>query len=214
MPVHRNWITGHHIKEGYGLSETSPALSMNPMTLEEFSGAVGLPMPSTEIRILRDDGTEAGTGEAGEVCARGPQVMSGYWNRPDANNEVFTEDGFFRTGDIGLVTDDGFLKIVDRKKDMVLVSGFNVFPNEIEAVVAAFPGVAECACIGVPDEKTGEALRLFVVCAPDTGVTERDIIDQCRKELTAYKVPRQIRFIDELPKSAVGKILRRELRNR
>lgn len=207
-------VSGHHIKEGYGLSETAPALAANPIAWPDFSGTVGLPMPSTEISILRDDDTEAGIGEEGEVCARGPQVMRGYWNRDDANAEVFTKDGFFRTGDIGLITEEGRLKIVDRKKDMVLVSGFNVFPNEIEAVVAALDGVIESACIGVPDERTGEALRLFVAKVPGSELTEEDVVAHCRKELTAYKVPRQIRFIDALPKSSVGKILRRELRSK
>lgn len=205
-------ITGKHIKEGYGLSETSPILCINPMSITHFTGSCGLPVSSTEIKLLTDDDQEAGLGEPGEICARGPQVMQGYWNKPEANKTAFTEDGFFRTGDIGVFDQKGFLRIVDRKKDMILVSGFNVYPNEIEAVVAAFDGVAECACIGVPDPKTGEAVRVFVVKKPGAEVSEEALIRYCRENLTAYKVPRQIRFVEALPKSNVGKILRRELR--
>lgn len=151
-------------------------------------------------------------GESGEVCVKGPQVMRGYWNQPEANAAAFTADGYFRTGDVGLITPEGFLKIVDRKKDMVIVSGFNVFPNEIEAVASACPGVAECACVGVSDEKTGEAVKLFVVKVPQNPLTAEEIIAHCRKALTAYKVPKTVLFVDALPKSTVGKILRRELR--
>ena len=154
-------LTGKHLKEGYGLSETSPVLCINPMSVTEFTETCGLPVPSTEIKLLDDEGNEVPEGEAGEICARGPQVMKGYWNNDDANRAAFTPDGFFRTGDIGVLTDGGFLKIVDRKKDMVIVSGFNVYPNEVEAAVTACPGVAECACIGVPDDKTGEAVRVL-----------------------------------------------------
>jgi long-chain acyl-CoA synthetase len=205
-------VTGQHILEGYGLSETSPVLTLNAPG-DTFSATVGLPLPSTEIRLLDDAGHDVAPGQAGEVCARGPQVMRGYWQKPEANAAAFTADGFFRTGDIGLFDARGFLKIVDRKKDMVLVSGFNVYPNEIEAVVAACPGVAECACVGVPDEKTGEAVRLFVVKAPGAAITEDSVVAHCKRELSAYKVPRHVRFLDALPKSTVGKILRRELRN-
>jgi long-chain acyl-CoA synthetase len=206
-------ITGNFIREGYGLSETSPVLSFNPASISDFSGTTGLPMPGTDIRLLGDDGVEVALGQAGEVCAKGPQVMSGYWNQPEANAAAFTADGYFRTGDVGLFTPEGYLKIVDRKKDMVIVSGFNVFPNEVEAVASACPGVAECACVGVPDDKTGEAVKLFVVKAPGATLMADDVINHCRKEMTAYKLPKIVRFIEALPKSTVGKILRRELRD-
>ena len=206
-------LTGRHIKEGYGLSETSPVLCLNPTSVTHFTGTCGVPLPSTEIILVDEAGAEVPAGEAGEICARGPQVMAGYWNNEEANQAAFTEGGYFRTGDIGVFVEGGFLKIVDRKKDMVIVSGFNVYPNEIEAVVTGCEGIAECACIGVPDPKTGEALRVFAVKAPGADVTDADVIAHCRKELTAYKVPRQIVFLDALPKSNVGKILRRELRD-
>jgi long-chain acyl-CoA synthetase len=173
---------------------------------------VGVPFPSTHIKLLDDDGREVAPGEAGEVCARGPQVMRGYWQKPEANATAFTVDGYFRTGDVGVFDPSGHLRIVDRKKDMVLVSGFNVYPNEVEAIAAACPGVAECACVGVPDEKTGEAVRLFVVRAAGATLTPDDLLEHCRRELAAYKVPKQVRFLDALPKSTVGKILRRDLR--
>jgi long-chain acyl-CoA synthetase len=205
-------ITGQIIREGYGLSETSPVLSFNPWDLTEFSGTTGLPMPSTDIKLLDDEGREVGKGEAGEICAKGPQVMSGYWEKPEANAAAFTTDGYFRTGDVGVFDEKGLLKIVDRKKDMIIVSGFNVYPNEVEAVATACPGVMECACIGVPDDKTGEAVKLFVVKAPNATLTNEDLVTHCRKEMTAYKMPKIVQFIDALPKSAVGKILRRELR--
>ncbi|MDM0111118.1 AMP-binding protein [Variovorax sp. J22R133] len=206
-------ITGKYIREGYGLSETGPLLAFNPAGITDFNGTTGLPLPLTDIKLLDEDGNEVPTGQAGEVCARGPQVMSGYWNQPEANAAAFTADGYFRTGDVGVLDERGFLRIVDRKKDMVLVSGFNVFPNEIEAVVGACPGVAESACIGVPDEKTGEAVKLFVVKTPGAELDADDVIAHCRKQLTAYKVPRIVRFTEALPKTAVGKILRRDLRN-
>ena len=205
-------LTGKHIKEGYGLSETSPILCVNPMSVTEFTATCGLPVPSTDIKLIDDDGNEVPEGEAGEICARGPQVMRGYWNNDTANATAFTPDGYFKTGDVGIFTAGGFLKIVDRKKDMVIVSGFNVYPNEVEAVVTACHGVAECACIGVPDSKTGEAVRVYVVKAPFADVTPEMIIAHCRKDLAAYKVPKQIHFVDALPKSNVGKILRRDLR--
>ncbi len=207
-------LTGHHIKEGYGLSETAPILCLNPISGSAFSGACGLPLPSTEIRLLDDEGREVAEGEAGEICARGPQVMQGYWNNEAANAAAFTDHGFFRTGDIGVFTEDGFVKIVDRKKDMILVSGFNVYPNEVEATVTACDGIAECACIGVADEKSGEAVRVYAVRAAGATVSEADVIAHCRKELAGYKVPKQIVFVDALPTSTVGKILRRELRTR
>lgn len=204
--------TGKHLKEGYGLSETSPILCINPMSVTAFTESCGLPVPSTDIKLLDAEDNEVAAGEAGEICAKGPQVMRGYWNNDEANAAAFTEDGYFRTGDIGVFTEEGFLKIVDRKKDMVIVSGFNVYPNEVEAVVTGCNGVAECACIGVPDPKTGEALRVYAVRAADADLTDADVVAHCREELAGYKVPKQIVFLDALPKSNVGKILRRELR--
>jgi long-chain acyl-CoA synthetase len=205
-------ITGQFIREGYGLSETSPVLTFNPASITAFTGTTGLPLPSTDIKLLKDDDTEAAPGEAGEVCAKGPQVMRGYWNQPEANRAAFTHDGYFRTGDVGVFDERGFLKIVDRKKDMVIVSGFNVYPNEVEAVASELTGVAECACIGVPDDKTGEAVALFVVAAQGAALTHDAVREHCRGRLTAYKVPKSVRFVEALPKSTVGKILRRELR--
>jgi len=205
-------ITGTDILEGYGLSETSPILTLNPMTGSGFSATVGLPLPSTDIKLLDASSEEVAIGEAGEICAKGPQVMKGYWQKPEANAAAFTADDYFRTGDIGVFDAEGRLKIVDRKKDMIIVSGFNVYPNEVEAVAAACAGVAECACVGVPDEKTGEAVRLFVVKAAEATLTEEGLVAHCRREMTSYKVPRHVRFVDALPKSAVGKILRRDLR--
>ncbi|WP_169567869.1 AMP-binding protein [Sneathiella limimaris] len=206
-------LTGSHIREGYGLSETSPILTFNPPTATEFKNSIGIPLPMTDVSIRDDEGNEVPQGETGEICARGPQVMKGYWKREDATAEVMTKDGFFRTGDVAYMDESGYFYIVDRKKDMILVSGFNVFPNEIEAIAAELDNVAECACVGVPDERTGEAVKLFVVKKPDTEITTEEITEYCRKNLTAYKVPKQIVFIDEIPKSAVGKILRRELRD-
>jgi long-chain acyl-CoA synthetase len=205
-------LTGKDILEGYGLSETSPILTLNPMAGARFSATVGLPLPSTDIKLLDDKDNEVAIGEAGEICAKGPQVMRGYWQKPDANAAAFTTDGYLRTGDIGVFDAAGYLKIVDRKKDMIIVSGFNVYPNEVEAVAAACIGVAECACVGAPDEKTGEAVRLFAVKALDAKVCEADVIAHCRQQLAAYKVPKQVRFVEALPKSAVGKILRKDLR--
>ena len=180
--------------------------------MTHFTGACGLPVSSTDIKFLDGNDEEVPIGERGEICAAGPQIMRGYWNRDDANEEVFTSDGYFRTGDIGVFDEDGYLRIVDRKKDMIIVSGFNVYPNEVEAVVQGCPGVAENACIGVADEKSGEAVQVFIVRAPGVELSEDDVIAHCRAELTAYKVPRRITFLAELPKSNVGKILRRELR--
>ncbi|WP_170783418.1 AMP-binding protein [Ruegeria lacuscaerulensis] len=212
--VSNRWkeVTGHHVLEGYGMSETSPVLTLNPMGQEEFSAAVGYALPSTDIIFLDEDDHQVGVGEAGEICAKGPQVMQGYWNRPEETASNFTEDGYFRTGDIGVRDENGLIKIVDRKKDMVLVSGFNVYPNEIEAHVAMLDDVAECAAIGVPDEKTGEAIRLFISLANGSDLTSDQVIEHCRQGLAGYKVPKQIRFLDELPKSTVGKILRKDLR--
>ena len=205
-------LTGKDILEGYGLSETSPILTLNPATSGGFSATVGLPFPSTDIKLLDANDREAAIGEPGEVCAKGPQVMQGYWQNPRANADAFTADGYFRTGDIGVFNAKGFLKIVDRKKDMIIVSGFNVFPNEVEAIAAGCAGVAECACVGRPDEKTGEAVRLFVAKAAGATLTDADVIAHCRCQLAAYKVPKEVRFLDALPKSNVGKILRKDLR--
>ncbi|MEP9321558.1 AMP-binding protein [Paraburkholderia phymatum] len=212
--VSQRWksVTGSFIREGYGLSETSPVVSFNPQFIDAFTGTIGLPVPSTDVKLLDDENREAAIGEPGEICVRGPQVMRGYWQQPEANARAFTADGYFRTGDVGVFDAKGFLRIVDRKKDMVLVSGFNVYPNEVEAVATALPGVAECACVGVPDERTGEALKLFVVAAPGAGLTQDALIAHCRASMAAYKVPKIIRFVEALPKSTVGKILRRELR--
>ena len=205
-------LTGKHILEGYGLSETSPILTLNPMTGRGFSGTVGLPLPSTDIKLVGENDAPVALGEPGEICAKGPQVMRGYWQKTEANAAAFTADGYFRTGDVGVFDARGFLKIVDRKKDMIIVSGFNVYPNEVEAVAAACAGVAECACVGKPDEKTGEAIALFVAKIPGATVTEADVIAHCRRDLTAYKVPKEVRFLEALPKSNVGKILRKDLR--
>lgn len=203
--------TGVHIKEGYGLSETSPVVSMNLPSFEGFNGTIGVVVPATTVSIRDNAGHELPQGEAGEICIKGPQVMQGYWNRPDATAEVMTEDGFFKSGDIGLFTPDGLLTIVDRKKDMILVSGFNVFPNEIEEVAAGIPGVMEAACVGVPDARSGEAVKLFVVRSNDA-LDEESILAHCKANLAGYKVPRSVEFLSELPKSTVGKVLRRELR--
>ena len=204
-------LTGKVLLEGYGLSETSPSVSASPPHLTKFNGKVGLPVPSTEISIRGDDGKEVRRGQPGEICVKGPQVMQGYWQNEEATAEAIDENGFFRTGDIGTLDKDGFLEIVDRKKDMILVSGFNVYPNEIEDVVSLHSGVVEAACVSVPDKKTGEGVKLFVVKS-DQSLTEKEIISHCKENLTAYKVPKQIEFIDELPKTNVGKVLRRALR--
>jgi len=204
-------LTGKVLLEGYGLSETSPSVSISPPHLTEFNGFVGLPIPNTEISIRDDDGKEVKRGEPGEICVRGPQVMKGYWQNEEATAETIGEDGFLKTGDIGTLNKGGFLAIVDRKKDMILVSGFNVYPNEIEDVVSLHPDIIEAACIGVPDKKTGEAVKLFVVKS-NPSLNEKEIIVYCKENLAAYKIPKQIEFINELPKTNVGKVLRRKLR--
>jgi long-chain acyl-CoA synthetase len=204
-------VTGCVVSEGYGLSETSPIVTVNRLDNKSFSGVIGLPLPSTEVEIRDDDGKTLPLGEVGEICIRGPQVMAGYWNRPDETERVMTPDGFFRSGDMGFMDEGGFIKIVDRKKDMIIVSGFNVYPNEVEEVVAAYPGVLEVAAIGVPDEHSGEAVKLFIV-KKDPGLTAEAVKEYCAKSLTNYKRPRLIEFRDSLPKSNVGKILRKELR--
>jgi len=206
-------ITGIQLIEAYGLTETSPAACINPLDLEDYNGAIGLPIPSTDVTIRDDDGNDVATGETGELCVRGPQVMHGYWNKPEENEKTFFEDGFLRTGDIAKMDEDGFFYIVDRKKDMILVSGFNVYPNEIEDVVGQHPKVMEAACVGIESEKTGEAVKIFVV-KKDDSLTEKELIEFCREQLTAYKIPKEVVFIDELPKSNVGKILRKELRDK
>ncbi|MFU1981280.1 AMP-binding protein [Bordetella hinzii] len=205
-------ITGHPLIEGYGLSETSPVATVNPTDSSAYSGSIGLPLPSTDVAILDDQGNEVPLGERGEVAIRGPQVMVGYWQKPEETRQVMTADGFFRTGDIGIMDERGYTRIVDRKKDMIAVSGFKVYPNEVEAVIAACPGVQECAVIGVPDGHSGEAVRAYVV-RRDPSVSEADILKWCESRLTGYKRPRAVIFRDELPKSNVGKILRRELRD-
>jgi len=212
--VAKNWLakTGCPIIEGYGLSETSPSATCNPTDTDAFSGTIGLPLPSTEVSIRDDDGNELPLGQPGEICLRGPQVMAGYWNRPDETAKVMTPDGFFKTGDIGVMDERGYTKIVDRKKDMILVSGFNVYPNEVEGVVAECPGVLEVAAVGVPDQHSGEVVKLFVV-KKDPALSEADVIAFCKERLTGYKRPKYVEFRTELPKTNVGKILRRELRD-
>ena len=214
--VAKLWLekTGCPICEGYGLSETSPSASCNPVTAKEFTGTIGVPLPNTYMKLLDDEGHEVTTlGQPGEIAIKGPQVMAGYWQRPDETAKVMTEDGYFKSGDIGVVDERGYFKIVDRKKDMVLVSGFNVYPNEVEEVVANCPGVLECAVVGVPDEKSGEAVKLVIVKRSED-LTEADVREYCRHELTGYKQPKVIEFRTELPKTPVGKILRRELRDK
>ena len=205
-------VTGCAICEAYGLSETSPGVSANPTDIDTFTGSIGLPFPSTEIAILDEDGRTVPLGQAGEIAVRGPQVMAGYWQQPEETARVMTPDRFFKTGDIGIMDASGYTRIVDRKKDMILVSGFNVYPNEVEGVVASHPGVLECAVVGVPDEKSGEAVKLFVV-KKDPNLTEQALRDHCDEFLTGYKKPRHIEFRTELPKTNVGKILRRQLRD-
>ena len=204
-------VTGTPLIEGYGLTETSPSATANPMSIGEFSGSIGVPMPSTEVVLRDEQDRDVPHGQPGEICIRGPQVMAGYWQRPDETAKVLGKDGFLHTGDIGIMDEKGFIRIVDRKKDMILVSGFNVYPNEIEQVLAMHPGVLECAAIGVPDEHSGEVPKVFVV-KKDPQLTEQDVLEHCRKELTGYKRPKYVEFRSELPKTNVGKILRRALR--
>ena len=205
-------VTGVPLIEAYGLTETSPAACMNPLDLTEYNGTIGVPIPSTDIQIRDSQGHEVAYGESGELCIRGPQVMKGYWRRPDETAKVIDEQGFLATGDMAMMTPEGFVKLVDRKKDMILVSGFNVYPNEVEDVVASHPGVLEVACVGVADEKSGEVVKVFVV-RKDPALTEKDILAHCKANLTGYKVPKFVEFRDELPKTNVGKILRRALRD-
>jgi long-chain acyl-CoA synthetase len=207
-------VTGKFVQEGYGLTETSPVVSMQPTGTESvYTGTIGLPLPSTEVAIRDESGRDLPHGEPGELCVRGPQVMKGYWQRPEATEQVMYPDGFLRTGDIATMDQGGFLRIVDRKKDMILVSGFNVFPNEVENVVTLHPDVVEAACIGVPDPKSTEAVKIFVVAREGSGLDAAKVIAWCRENLTAYKVPKHVEFRKELPKTNVGKILRRALRD-
>ncbi len=217
MPVHHavaeRWekLTGQFLLEGYGLTECSPLVSVNPHDIDYHSGSIGLPVPSTEVKLIDDEGHEVAPGEPGELCIKGPQVMLGYWQRPDATDEIL-QDGWLRSGDIAVMDEEGFLRIVDRKKDMILVSGFNVYPNEIEDVVMQHSGVQEVAAVGIPSEPSGELVKIFVV-KKEASLTEEALITFCRRHLTGYKVPKQVEFRTELPKSNVGKILRRELRD-
>jgi acyl-CoA synthetase (AMP-forming)/AMP-acid ligase II len=209
----RAWqkATGCVMVEGWGMSETCAIGTNNPLTASEFSGTIGLPLPGIEIAIKDDEGRSLPLGESGEICIRGPNVTPGYYRQPQENEKAFTADGFLRTGDVGVMDANGYTRIVDRKKDMILVSGFNVYPNELENVISLCPGVVECAAIGVPDEKQGEAIKVFIV-KNDPTLTEESVASHCRQNLTGYKIPRYIEFRDELPKTNVGKILRRELR--
>lgn len=205
-------VTGKPLLEAYGLTETSPAATINPMNMKEFNGSIGLPLPSTEVQVIDTDGKELAVGEIGELCIRGPQVMEGYWQRPEETAMVLDQDGWLKTGDIARIEADGFVYIVDRAKDMIVVSGFNVYPNEVEEVVSAYPGVLECAVIGVKDERSSEAVKLFVVAKEPGGLTTEELLAHCRENLTNYKVPKHVEFREELPKTNIGKILRRELR--
>ncbi|MBP8874506.1 MAG: long-chain-fatty-acid--CoA ligase [Polaromonas sp.] len=213
--VAKLWLekTGCSVCEGYGLSETSPSASCNPTNSKAYSGSIGLPIPSTWMKLVDDDGHDVPAGEAGEIAIKGPQVMAGYWQRPDETAKVMTADGYFKSGDIGVMDERGYFKIIDRKKDMILVSGFNVYPNEIEDVVSGLAGVMECAAVGVADEKAGEAVKLVIV-KKDPALTEEDVRAYCKTHLTGYKQPKVVEFRTELPKTPVGKILRRELRDK
>jgi len=204
-------VTGHVLVEAYGLTETSPAACINPVNIEGFSGNIGLPISSTEIRVIDEEGKALGFGESGELCLRGPQVMQGYWNRPEETAEVLSDDGWLKTGDVAIVNEDGFVKLVDRLKDMIIVSGFNVYPNEVESVVTLHPKVLEVGAIGVEHAKSGEAVKIFVVKS-DESLTEEELIAYCKEEMTGYKRPKYIQFVDDLPKSNVGKVLRKDLR--
>ncbi|WP_286978623.1 AMP-binding protein, partial [Pseudomonas sp.] len=200
------------ICEGFGMTQTSPVATVNPFSAIQL-GTIGIPLPSTLCKVINDDGKDLDVGEIGEICVKGPQVMKGYWQRQEATAEILDAEGWLKTGDIGLIQEDGYLKIVDRKKDMILVSGFNVYPNELEDVLAMIPGVLQCAAIGVPDEKSGEAIKVFVVVKPGVTLTKETVMEHMRANVTGYKVPRAVEFRDALPMTNVGKILRRELRD-
>jgi len=212
--VAQEWekVTGCRICEGFGLTETSPVVCVNPPE-QIHLGTIGLPVPGTQIKVINEQGQELGIGEPGELCVKGPQVMRGYWNKPEATKESISEDGWFRTGDVAVIQEDGYVRIVDRIKDMILVSGFNVYPNELEDVLVAHADVIECAAVGVKDEKSGEAVKMFVV-SKNPQLTREEVISYCRERMTAYKVPKYVEFRQELPKSNVGKILRKELRDK
>ncbi|MCY1218310.1 Long-chain-fatty-acid--CoA ligase [compost metagenome] len=205
-------VTGCAISEGYGMTETSPVVSVNPFQSIQV-GTIGIPVPSTQCKVVDEEGRDVGLGVPGELCVKGPQVMKGYWQRQDATDEILDADGWLKTGDVAVIQDDGYMRIVDRKKDMILVSGFNVYPNELEDVLATLPGVLQCAAIGVPDEKSGEAIKMFVVAKPGVSLTKEQVMEHMRSNVTGYKVPRAIEFRDALPTTNVGKILRRELRD-
>lgn len=209
----RHWqeVTGCPMVEGWGMSETCAIGTNNPVNIKAFTGTIGLPLPSIEIAIKDDDGNSLGIGESGEICIKGPQVMTGYYLQPGENEKAFTSDSFMRTGDIGIMDEHGYTRIIDRKKDMIIVSGFNVYPNELENVISLCPGVVECAAIGIADQSQGEAIKVFVV-KNDPTLTEDDVSAYCKQHLTGYKRPKYIEFRDDLPKTNVGKILRRELR--
>jgi long-chain acyl-CoA synthetase len=205
-------VTGCPISEGYGMTETSPIVSVNPVQNIQI-GTIGIPVPSTLCKVIDDEGNELPLGGRGELCVKGPQVMKGYWQRQEATDEMIDADGWLKTGDIAVIQEDGYMRIVDRKKDMILVSGFNVYPNELEDVLATLPGVMMCAAIGIPDERSGEAIKLFVVVKPGESLTKEQVIEHMRANVTGYKVPRAVEFRDSLPTTNVGKILRRELRD-
>ena len=213
--VAENWqnITGNVLSVGYGLSETSPAVSIDPIGVDKFSDSLGLPLPSTEISIQDDKGNLLQFNEPGEICIRGPQVMKGYWNNDEETSKVMTSDGWFKTGDIGIMTESGFPKIVDRKKDMIIISGFNVYPNEIEEIAMMHEDIFEAGCIGLKDKEGNEKIKLFISKVPNSNLNNQDVIQHCKKYLTGYKIPEIIEFINEIPKSNVGKILRRKLRD-
>ena len=205
-------VTGCAICEGYGMTETAPVVSVNPFQNIQV-GTIGIPVPSTLCKVIGDDGQEVPLGERGELCVKGPQVMKGYWQRQEATDEILDADGWLKTGDIAIIQEDGYMRIVDRKKDMILVSGFNVYPNELEDVLATLPGVLQCAAIGIPDEKSGESIKVFVVVKPGATLTKEQVMQHMHDNLTGYKRPRYVEFRDSLPTTNVGKILRRELRD-
>ena len=214
MATAERWkeVTGCAISEGFGMTETSPVVSVNPFQNNQI-GTIGIPVPSTSCKVVDDEGKDLGIGAIGELCVQGPQVMKGYWQRQEATDEILDAEGWLKTGDIAVIQEDGYMRIVDRKKDMILVSGFNVYPNELEDVLATLPGVLQCAAIGIPDEKSGEAIKLFVVVKPGESLTKEQVMEHMRANVTGYKMPRAVEFRESLPTTNVGKILRRELRD-